>query len=1474
MAIDTAGAALAMHAPSTPAAGASSPTNGRALPADPAATAAPVPTPRNAFLLLSVGTMWDEPSTPAAAVPDWTDADSPAATPVPFSAFTSRFAPSTAVRTQSKAAGPKLASHASSRAACTANTAKEYRLEACSNGAANAQSPGNAAGPLLTTMATPCDPTVLQPATLSCHADAKRGSPISKAPGQNKVNSAQKLAQVPGSSAAASQPASIAEADLPGIGQQGVQGSATLPEQNGSNQAAGLSFAGPSIIPTTPMKPAPAGAPMADLIVEKEQGSAGMAQQGGNDAAADLSLSGLRSSPNSPMKPAWAHDQHAATSHAASPSEGGPKNAPKGISLQAAHAAAESQADGVAPTHKRPGSPSRAPNGNSTSQPSPKRARPDDLKPPSPCSVSAEGGRSGQDTDGPTGEGSTLGNTEGAHVKCSPATKSAGLESKAIQGSSSALDQQLAEKPSLPSQEAGTSDSRSPRLHAAKAKALAADPAGFSDAPAAVPTPVGLATANISGVSSPSDSQLPQDHQTHPRLKYGEEIGANAGSSLLAAAAPIPSQGTDAPATAEPHVSHHDGRLKADPSTEKLVNDSDGSSHPFQWLSTQQTPGEELSKVRSPALDQLARAKVSEAKSPQQPSKEDPGKASRPAEDDPVGADASATRSSHLVKTASALQASPIKSSQMARTAIKLPAPAMDLAEVSKPAVRVSSIKSAQMAETAIDLQILKEDPAELSELGADGPIHVDASATKPNKSPQMIRTAPDLQAFRTDQAAVSRPAADDLEGNDGSATRSPQVCRSATGLQSSKEHVPGVSRQAADGLAKVDGPGGKSPQQLTDAAHERPLRAFMDKECSPKHARLSGDEQRGLDGMSKAAAAQDPNKASAPQLGAQGDKAASACPHALAGDLSSAGTSSHEQPSSQKSPSEPASPLATVGQQMQRKPVPASADIIAPEVANGPLRPGVASQSSPAQSKTKHVGPTSATEAGVHANSMKASPPRVQVQLMDCNVLTGQRDTSAAGAQMQPASPVKERQSSAMASGHAMLTSDILPTALPTSHHGRQPSALEATHQQQAGSAEALPNMADRELGSATASVQMQTSLPAGAVSSAQVQALPSTLQKVSVTNSEAAAAIETADLKSAQHDDLSANRSLPAEQTSSTSLKKPATGSDSVSSSRHLLGSFQGASQGPTREECSSDADQSCPTTVHATPSLARAAGQPPTDLVATPEAPSVGPASEPKKPASSAADGPPNPDHGAAASLATAVPLGPETSLSAAAEKVSEPPSDVRVDMLQPTSTVLPEADAQQLSHGDDLGSNPASLQTVQTPTKETLQSSATKIAGAKGMLSAPCTSQTSSAVASEPTQEGKSSPTPEQIGKAHGAMLPAQLTPSPSRPRSRLMLELAQAAGDEPEEAAGGLNSPEFAPEFAQEVARMLGNSSQKSSPGDEDFSTRQATRLCKSSLLCMFNDAADSSARSAARAVFVIYCIMACCLQSTMPISNF
>lgn len=668
-------------------------------------------------------------------------------------------------------------------------------MEACSNGAANAQSPGNAAGPLLTTMATPCDPAVLQPAALSSHADGKRGSPISKAPGQNKVNGAQKLAGVPGSSAAASQPAGVAEADLPGIGQQGVQGSATLPKQNGSNQAAGVSITGPSVIPTTPMKPAPAGAPMADLIVEKEQGSAGMPQQGGNDQAADLSLSGLRSSPNSPMKPALAHDQHAATSHAGSPSQGGPKNAPKGISPQAAHAAAEGQADGVAPTHKRPGSPSRAPNGNSTSQPSPKRARPDDLKPPSPCSVSAEGGRSGQDTDGPAGEGSTLGNREGADVKGSPAAESAGLESKAIHDPPSALDQQLAERPSLPSREAGTSDSRSPRLHAAKAKASAADPAGFSDAPAAVPTPVGLATANISRVSSPSDSQLPQDHQTHPRLKHGEEIRANAGSSLPAAAARIPSQATDAPATAEPNVDLHDGSLKADLSVEQLVDDSRGSPDPLQRLATQQTPGEELSKVRSPALDHLARAKVSEAKSPQQPSKEDPGKASRPAEDEPVGADASATRSSHLVKTASALRASPIKPSQMARTATKLPAPAMDPAEVSKPAGRVSSIKSAQMAETAIDLQILKEDPAELSELGADGPIHVDASATKPNKSPQMIRTAPDLQAFRTDLADVSRPAADDLEGNDGSATRSPQVCRTATGLQSSKEHVPSTLR-------------------------------------------------------------------------------------------------------------------------------------------------------------------------------------------------------------------------------------------------------------------------------------------------------------------------------------------------------------------------------------------------------------------------------------------------------------------------------------------------------------------------------------------------------------------------------------------------------------------------------------------------------------------------------------------------------
>ena len=73
---------------------------------------APAPTPRNAFSLLTVGTTWDEPQTPAAGVAAWSDAESPEPTPVPFSTFMSRLHPKTNTKprasTAKATAGPDV----------------------------------------------------------------------------------------------------------------------------------------------------------------------------------------------------------------------------------------------------------------------------------------------------------------------------------------------------------------------------------------------------------------------------------------------------------------------------------------------------------------------------------------------------------------------------------------------------------------------------------------------------------------------------------------------------------------------------------------------------------------------------------------------------------------------------------------------------------------------------------------------------------------------------------------------------------------------------------------------------------------------------------------------------------------------------------------------------------------------------------------------------------------------------------------------------------------------------------------------------------------------------------------------------------------------------------------------------------------------------------------------------------------------
>ncbi|KAK9862985.1 hypothetical protein WJX84_001493 [Apatococcus fuscideae] len=93
------------HAPRTPTAvvGSGVTSNGPACNMPEQRAPVPAPTPRNAFSLLSVGTVWDEPRTPAIGIPVWTDAGSPEATPVPFSAFMSRLHPSNDGRTASEA---------------------------------------------------------------------------------------------------------------------------------------------------------------------------------------------------------------------------------------------------------------------------------------------------------------------------------------------------------------------------------------------------------------------------------------------------------------------------------------------------------------------------------------------------------------------------------------------------------------------------------------------------------------------------------------------------------------------------------------------------------------------------------------------------------------------------------------------------------------------------------------------------------------------------------------------------------------------------------------------------------------------------------------------------------------------------------------------------------------------------------------------------------------------------------------------------------------------------------------------------------------------------------------------------------------------------------------------------------------------------------------------------------------------------
>ncbi|KAK9832234.1 hypothetical protein WJX74_003847 [Apatococcus lobatus] len=1518
-AADSGGTSLAMPAPSTPPTKASNNLmHGPSLPPNltkglAAPTAAPAPTPRNAFSLLSVGTMWDEPSTPAAGIPAWTDADSPEPTPAPFSVFTSHPTPSTAAMPQSKARLPVPTNCEPLMSSTPASAARKLSGESRTADNVACRANHNVETATAGSVVNVSEPGVPQPAAHSHLGGAvSEESPALGLLHQAASSRAGKDSQAPGQAAGHRTPANVPAAELPGVDQQ-------------------------------------------------EMESADPPQQGSNHQAASMDLSGRSTSHASPPKASAEHEQQSAARQGQSD--------PRLASPAAAVASPESQAGGLILTHKRPGSPSRASNGDSASQPSPKRARAQDGSAASPSNISTGAATPtldrlvADDAHAPARQAGPVPPVSTLHVENIPKVSAAGCSRKPDIGHTSQLKEQLpADSPCLSSHGAGTSDSPLPCgfQQAEETKAPSAESAGPINKDSHALPFAGASDKGTSPAIADSNGVVSEERQATADLQQNLGIMTSAGNKMSLAACPMScvQAGPNVHASIAVSLQHQSGgTLSANHAANDLADNAASaadSSQPITMAAGMQASGDST-KVNSPTHD-LAKCEGTASKLSRQTA--DPSQMQAPQEDGmrvtchdadgPADIDEAATKPAKQAQDASNVQASngalPQTSApaavsladgeDAAATSAMQAQNASDLQTISPAADKLADIvgSAAKRIAKAAEYRGTEDTLAMRNMPAADSSANVDGAA--PN-TPRRAQDASDLQACRQHSAKVSSPAANDPAENHGSAAMSPQRVLHTSGVLAACKDLHSASSAAAG----VNGSAISSPQSLHSASITQTSCELLANVRSPAQLMLSADKQAGgqvFNGIGKPAAPETGMHAldaehplGTPAIGESPAQLLSSTPGKLGqmSDLVKPPSSSDAEAApgtlipTQDGPSGVHDPVPTVQEQAMSVTGASSA----PGATDAACVPETACKTSPAQDATKQLGTTSARQArgsagksGVDATRMHelprasshasgqhgASAParEANLQISGRNTANGWSSSEALRFDIPPRTDVATMHLLAAAEHepkqmlNVMVLNDTPSASAGATHRAidEHPEQV-ATAPASAAQRQAAPVLEQTCNETAPVFAQSEATEPTSSSSPAKINPKAANMKTDDRQHQMSSAAGNTGELMLDRppslsaaaapadpgehrhmHDDQSANAAdQPASTPDTHNLTSASPAADQTLELDQAVVPVSIEFGLPSASVKPQDTDIMSDRPVKAAgslmPTAMRPAQRPDGHLLAAPGSALTESPPEPMCAAVSiqddaigvAAAGLVEKDHQAAHFLAQAPPLAQAESehpgdqgrsqlhTAVVPAKPSEAARSLQSEEMRPENVQTSEVAKPQTvqtpqsrrSHQAATGladagnqsltsqaastepcpekghrSTAASPDAAQTSTSEAVQSASSQSTGDGFVPMASPTRHERPSMASELIQEGNVLPVDALNSQAAEAMSPVQMTPFTSRPRSRLIVELAGAADDETEEAEPGLHSPEFAPEFAHEVARMLGDSSQNNSPG--------------------------------------------------------